>query len=157
MRWMTTLPFLFLCSFLHGEEVVVGKLIKVKDGDTFTLIDADKTQHVVILKGIDAPELPQPFGGRARQKLRELLRDQEIQVRWDCRDKNDRLVGEVFVGEQSINRMMVNEGLAWVERKPPRNRLLLDVEAEAKSAGKGLWHDPHPVAPWDFRRTVYWP
>jgi endonuclease YncB( thermonuclease family) len=36
----------------------------VADGDTITVLDADKVQHKIRLAGIDAPEKKQAFGNR---------------------------------------------------------------------------------------------
>ena len=41
-----------------------GKVVSIADGDTITVLDADKKQHKVRLTGIDAPEKKQAFGGQ---------------------------------------------------------------------------------------------
>ena len=43
-------------------EVLTGHVVGVADGDTITVLDADKVQHKVRLSGIDALEKNQPFG-----------------------------------------------------------------------------------------------
>jgi endonuclease YncB( thermonuclease family) len=35
---------------------LTGKVVSVADGDTLTVLDADKVQHRIRLHGIDAPE-----------------------------------------------------------------------------------------------------
>jgi endonuclease YncB( thermonuclease family) len=47
---------------------------------------------------------------------------------------------------------MLKEGLAWHYRKYSKSIELGRAEAEAKAAKKGLWADPNPVPPWDFRK-----
>jgi endonuclease YncB( thermonuclease family) len=37
-------------------ETVTGRVVGVADGDTITVLDADKVQHKIRLAGIDAPE-----------------------------------------------------------------------------------------------------
>ena len=37
-----------------------GRVVKVTDGDTITILDANQTQHKVRLYGIDTPEYKQP-------------------------------------------------------------------------------------------------
>ena len=48
-------------------ETLVGKVVKVADGDTVTVLDADRVQHRVRLAGIDAPESNQPSARRRRK------------------------------------------------------------------------------------------
>ena len=43
-------------------EVLVGQVVGVTDGDTITLLDADKVQHKIQVAGIEASEKKQPFG-----------------------------------------------------------------------------------------------
>jgi endonuclease YncB( thermonuclease family) len=49
----------------HLREHVVS----IADGDTLTILDADKAQHKIRFAGIDAPEKSQPFGTKAREAL----------------------------------------------------------------------------------------
>lgn len=60
-----------------------GRVIAVGDGDIVTVLDAQRVQHRVRLQGIDAPELRQPFGQRARQALSDRVFRQEVVVKVD--------------------------------------------------------------------------
>jgi endonuclease YncB( thermonuclease family) len=54
---------------------------------------------------------------------------------------------------RNLNRELVQAGLAWWYRKyAPDDRELEKLEAEARSAKRGLWQDPNPVPPWEFRK-----
>ena len=53
--------------------MITGKVVSVADGDTITVLDADKTQHKIRLNGIDAPEKALPFGQRSKQSLSDLV------------------------------------------------------------------------------------
>ena len=55
-------------SVAIAAQAVTGRAVGVSDGDTITLLDADKHQHKVRLAGIDAPESGQAFG-RSKQTL----------------------------------------------------------------------------------------
>jgi hypothetical protein len=48
---------------------ISGKVVKIVDGDTLTILDASNEQHKIRLAGIDAPEKGQPFGTKARTVL----------------------------------------------------------------------------------------
>jgi hypothetical protein len=48
---------------------------------------------------------------------------------------------------------MVRGGLAWWYRKyAPGNVAFEKLEAEAKGDKRGLWADPNPIPPWDYRK-----
>ena len=52
----------------------------------------------------------------------------------------------------TLNREMVRGGLAWWYRKyAPADRELEDLEAEARTAKRGLWTQAGAVPPWDWR------
>jgi len=43
---------------------ILGKVIKIADGDTITVLDRDKQSHKIRLEGIDSPEIGQAFPNR---------------------------------------------------------------------------------------------
>ena len=94
---------LLLCSTwaipLHAETLR-GKVIGVSDGDTITILDADKIQHKVRLAGIDAPEKSQAFGEHSKQHLGNLVFGKVVSVEWNKTDKYGRTVGKVLVNDQ---------------------------------------------------------
>jgi len=53
---------------------------------------------------------------------------------------------------RSFNREMVRSGYAWWYRKyAPGDRELERLESEAREAKRGLWSQPNPTPPWDWR------
>jgi micrococcal nuclease len=53
-----------------------------------------------------------------------------------------------------VNHMLVKDGWCWWYRKyAPRDTVLEGLEKEARDVRKGLWADPHPVPPWEWRRA----
>ena len=73
---------LALTASLHADEIR-GKVVSIADGDTITVLDAEKVQHKIRLEGIDAPEKGQAFGTKSKEKLSELLGEKEVAVRWE--------------------------------------------------------------------------
>jgi len=67
-------------------------------------------------------------------------------------DRYGRIVGRVYVDGLDVNRELVARGMAWVYRKYSNDPELLRLEAEAREKGLGLWADPNPVPPWEWRR-----
>lgn len=128
-----------------------GKVVSIADGDTITVL-LDKQQHRIRLSGIDAPESGQAFGTKAKSVLGDKVFGQEVKIEWKERDKYKRIVGEVYLGDRRICLEMVAEGYAWHYKQYSTDQELSKAEKEAREGKKGLWADPSPTAPWDYRR-----
>lgn len=131
--------------------IIEGTAVGITDGDTITVLDAYNEQHKIRLDGIDAPETKQAYGTRAKQALSAKVYNQRVRVEWRERDKYQRIVGRVYVDSRPINREMVEDGWAWHFKKYSRDEILADAERSARASQKGLWADPHPIPPWEFR------
>ena len=140
-------------SFSEGKKYK-GKVVSIADGDTFTLLTAEKKQIKVRLSEIDTPERAQPFGTRARQALSDLVFNKEVVVVEDDTDRYGRLVGQVYVEGLHVNRKMVQDGMAWVYRQYLKDESLLEDQEAARLSKRGLWSLPstEQVPPWEWRR-----
>jgi endonuclease YncB( thermonuclease family) len=140
-------------------EVVSGKVVRVADGDTITVLDSQTQQHKIRLAGIDAPERRQAFGQRSREFLASLVASQDVEVETVKTDKYGRSVGKVLLKGRDINLAVVSAGLAWHykeyegEQSASDRMLYANAEQEARDLRKGLWVDPSPQAPWDWRHN----
>lgn len=136
---------------------LIGTVIGVTDGDTITVLDDAKVQHKIRLAGIDAPEKKQPFGRRAKERLAELVAGKTVEVATEKHDRYGRTLGKVFAESRDANLAMVVSGFAWHYKKyqgeqSPSDRLLYDsAEQDARMARRGLWSDPTPITPSDWR------
>lgn len=133
-------------------------VVSVGDGDTLRIRQDGKT-ITVRLGCIDAPESTQtPWGQQSANRLKQLLpAGQAVQMREISRDRYGRTVAELFLGNQSVNLMMVKEGQAVVYTQYINNCAVtkdqyLAAEAQAKAQGLGFWNQDNPVMPWDYRR-----
>ena len=129
-----------------------GKVVGVADGDTIAVL-RERVQVKVRLVEIDAPEKAQAFGNRSRQALAALVHGQEVLVVEKGIDKYGRTLGRVYRGDLDVNAEQVQQGMAWVYRKYSRDEKLDLLEAEARAEKRGLWRDPAPVPPWEWRKT----
>ena len=130
-----------------------GRVVKVSDGDTVTVLDAAKAQHRIRLNAIDAPEKSQAFGQKSKERLSSLVFGKDITATWKSKDKYGRILGTVFVGPEDINLAMVRDGFAWHYRRFDNSPAYAAAEAEARRGRLGLWRDSAPIPPWEFRRT----
>jgi endonuclease YncB( thermonuclease family) len=131
-------------------EPLQGKVVRVSDGDTLTLL-VERKQVVVRLSEIDAPELKQAFGKRARESLGALCAEHDAVVRTSGTDRYGRVLGRVDCGGVDANAEQVRRGMAWVCDRYVTDRGLYALQDQARGARLGLWSDVSPVAPWDWR------
>jgi endonuclease YncB( thermonuclease family) len=160
---------LFVCTFvsLTHADTLTGRVVGVTDGDTVTVLDANHQQHKIRLQGIDAPEKAQPFWQKSKENLSSLVFNKDVRVEWNKRDFRKRILGKVWVQPASCptcpmtldaGHVQITVGLAWWYRKyakeqPPADRGAYEYsEQEARAKSVGLWGDPDPVPPWEWRR-----
>lgn len=137
-----------------GAELVPGRVVGVHDGDTLTLLTAEKKSIRVRLYGIDAPETKQPFGSRAKEELSGLVFGKDVRIEVVDKDRYGRTVGRVSLGNTNVNEEMVRRGFVWWYRDfAKRDKTLKSAESEAMAAKRGLWSEPNPIAPWQWRRN----
>ncbi len=161
----TTLILLFFCSLAHAD--ITGRVVAVTDGDTIKVLDADNTQYKVRLTGIDAPEKKQPFGDASRKNLASLVAGKEVLVESNKKDRYGRALGKVWVQPSDCpncgktldaNQAQLLAGMAWwyryyaKEQSPEDRGRYESAEDEAKARKWGLWADPHPINPYDWRK-----
>jgi len=132
---------------------ITGKVVRVADGDTVSVLDNNNAQHKIRLLGIDAPERNQPYGKKSRDALSAIVSGRTVGVVVQGKDSYGRSTGTVYLDERNINLAMVATGYAWWYRYYARNDHLLEAaEGKARAAKLGLWAEPDPVPPWDWRR-----
>ena len=134
-------------------QSITGKVIGVSDGDTIKVLYQD-TQIKIRLYGIDAPEKNQDFGTKAKLFASHLVFGKDVTVRLIKKERYGRMIGEVWLLDgRSLNQELVKEGYAWWYKSfAPKDKELERLQAEARTAKKGLWVQPNPVPPWEFRK-----
>ena len=100
---------LYVTSF--AQTKLAGKAVRILDGDTFELLVNDQDKYKIRLTNIDAPEKGQDFGQVSKRTLASLLEDQLVEVNCKARDRNQRILGDVYVGTQNINLIMVEKAV----------------------------------------------
>ena len=101
------------------------------------------------MEEIDCPESNQPFGNRAKQATSDLCFNKKVRIEKSGIDQYGRILAFVYVGNVCVNKELLKLWMAWHYNNDPE---LASLEDNAKAAKIGLWSQPNPVAPWDFRR-----
>ena len=148
-------------------ELVPGS---VYDGDTFRVTNGRK-ETKVRLCGVDAPELEQPGGIEARDRLQQLVNQgngQIILLPVEI-DQYGRMIAEAFIpladnvavqqGEEiHLNSQLVLEGAAYVYPQYvdgcPNGSVMRTAEDQAITKGLGVWDAYAGQKPWDYRRQA---
>lgn len=156
--WFHVVAFCCLFSpFVVLADILTGKIVRVADGDTITVLDASNQQHKIRLSGIDAPELKQAYGQTSRKHLSALVAGKTTLVEWHKHDKYRRIVGKVLLDGQDVCLEQIKAGMAWHYKKyqqeqTPQDRAVYAVaEDEARTARRGLWKEADPMPPWEWR------
>lgn len=126
------------------------------DGDTID-VEVDGRVSRVRVYGIDCPEEGQPFADEAKEFVASLIEGKTVSLTPIESDRLGRSVADVSTSKDGkayhLSEMLLSVGLAWwYEGESPQDRHLELLEARARETRRGLWADPDPVPPWEYRR-----
>lgn len=170
-----SVPFLFvavvsvLVALTVSAEPYEAKVVEVISGDALR-VERDGKVETVRLLSIDCPELGQPFGPEAKALTVSLVQGKTVTVETPLVVKPEAEPAEssletppppeggpvavvvMLEDDTVLNRELLAAGLAWLyEPDGTVDRTLRGLVATAIKEKKGLWSDPAPLAPWDFR------
>jgi endonuclease YncB( thermonuclease family) len=143
---------------MAAAKVIHGRVVGVSDGDSVTVLDAQKTQYKIRLAGIDAPERAQAYGQKAKESLSDLVFGKTVEVEWSKQDRYGRIVGMITLAGVDINLEQIKRGMAWHykqyqnEQSPEDRVAYAQSESQARDKKLGLWRDPAPIEPAVFRQ-----
>ena len=153
MKPLFLLSLLLLSLSLFSAEII-GKVVGVSDGDTITVLDdMDQGKFRIRLDKIDAPEKKQAFGNKAKQYLSSLIFGKQVSIRFKSIDNYGRVLGVVSLDGKEINLVMVQNGYAWHYSYYDKTPAYIEAEKQARAEKKGLWQDPNPINPYQFRKS----
>lgn len=142
-----------MTAFCNAEELF-GKCVGVADGDTCTILMEGNESRRIRFYGIDAPESGQDFGKKAKEYCSNLIFGKNIKVVGLDTDRFGRTVGKVYVDDKYVNLEMVKAGFAWhYAYYSPNDLDLAEAEKEARRNKLGLWIQPNPMEPREYRRS----
>jgi micrococcal nuclease len=128
----------------------LASVIGISDGDTLTVLHERQPIKIRIAE-IDAPEKKQPFGTRSKQSLSDLCFGKQAEVTPQKKDRYGRTIARVKCDGNDVSVHQVQAGMAWVYDRYATDRSLYLLQDLARAGGLGLWADPQPVPPWEWR------
>ncbi|UIR54765.1 thermonuclease family protein [Sphingobacterium sp. SRCM116780] len=142
------LPIICFCG------IIKGKVVRVSDGDTITILDSTNTQIRVRFYGIDCPEKGQDFANVARQFTSDLCFSKMVTVDVKDIDRYGRRVGIVWTSDSvDVNLALLKSGLAWHYKMFDKSDEFAQAEHLAQLNKSGLWRQRNAVRPWEYRRS----
>ncbi len=108
--------FLVFLSLTAFADTLTGKVVKVTDGDTLYVLDANHEQHKIRLAGIDAPERKQAYGLASRKHLASIVAGQPVMIEYEKRDRYGRIVGKVLLDGIDVCLEQVKAGCRYTRR-----------------------------------------
>jgi micrococcal nuclease len=140
-----------LAASAQSQEPWSGKVAAIEDSATLEIVHEGKSERLR-LAGAAPPELDQPWGRQANEFVKENALGQVVIVEPQGVDHKKRPLAHIILPDgRDLGAEMVKEGLAWHYRRWSKNPLLGDMEKDARDDRRGLWQDPDPVPPWEWR------
>jgi endonuclease YncB( thermonuclease family) len=96
---------------------------------------------------VDAPELNQAFGLKAKDSLTNLIQDKTISIAVLKTDLYGRLLAKVSFQGRALDSLLVANGWAWCYAKYNRNEMLPELQQMAVQSAKGLWQSQQAIPP----------
>jgi endonuclease YncB( thermonuclease family) len=128
-----------------------GTVVGISDGDTLTVLNANKRQVKIRMAEIDAPESKQAFGTQSKKSLSDLCFKKSVVVDDHGTDRYKRTLGRIKCDGVDANAEQVRRGMAWAYKRYLTDQSIITLEDTARSGKAGLWADEKPTPPWEFR------
>ena len=143
----------FLISGSVNAAILVGRVVRIADGDTITMLLADNRQVRIRLAEIDAPENSQPYGAASKQILSSMVFGKTISANVTNIDRYGRSVARLNSDGVDVNAEMVRRGAAWAYTRYQSDGRFAIWEREARAARRGIWglQRDQIEPPWEWR------
>jgi micrococcal nuclease len=149
---------------------LTGKVVAVPDSSSIIVRDDRGVPHPIRLAWIAVPTASQHFAKEAKDILRHLVAGRSVLVEWDKREESCGTpagraapcakLGRVMIGDLDVNLEMLRRGAAWHDPRTVSDQSTTDRELypheqrEAIKRRVGLWAEPNPVQPWEYREPA---
>lgn len=104
------------------------------------------------LDKIDAPESDQKWGKESKEALSGMVLGREVELVGEGKDRYGRRLSVIWCEGREVNLELVKLGLAWHYAYHDKTEAYREAEAEARREKRGLWQDPEPVNPYEWRK-----
>ena len=158
MRFISASIILLVISLVPvriatSNGLIKAQVIGVSSGDSITVIEPGNIQVKLLLYGIDCPEKDQAFGKEATQFTSDQCIGKSIRYKLMGIDRYGRTIAVIYLDDdRELNLEIIKAGYAWHYKRYAARPDYADAEKKARKAGLGLWADPNPTPPWEWRQ-----
>jgi len=153
MKKLILIFFLINFCLNVNSQTYTGKVIGIKDGDTVVVLDSLNYQTTLRLAEVDCPEKSQAFGTKAKQFTSDEIYLKQIKYIVTDIDRYGRSIAKIYYDNNKyLSEEIIKNGFGWQYKKYSTSKLLAKLEEEARKNKRGLWIDPNPIYPSDWRR-----
>lgn len=154
MRFFLTVLFLLIlpATALACDKCEV--VVDVIDGDTLVIMQEGKAKLVHLVE-VDAPQMEQPYGKKAKAFTKKLILNHVATISYIDSSRASDIVSS---DGRSLRWGLIRAGLAWYPENHQGKKLrnvsdkLGKYERKARRARKGLWAQDNPRPPWELHR-----
>ena len=144
---------LFSINFIFCQTTFTGSVIGIKDGDTVVVLDSLNHQTTLRLAEVDCPEKSQPFGTKAKQFTSDQIYRKEIKYIVTDIDRYGRSIAMIYYDNNKyLSAEIIKAGMGWHYKRYSTSKELANFENFARLHKLGLWIDPNPIEPWEWRK-----
>ena len=150
---MKRLMLLYVLFPVFIFSQTTGKVIKISDGDTITILLKGNQQKKLRLAEVDCPESGQPFGKNAKQFTSDKVFGKTVSFVETSTDRYGRSIAKVYYDNgKYLSKELIKAGLGWWYFSYSKDASLGKLQENAQNAKIGLWQDIHAMAPWEYRK-----
>jgi len=124
------------------DEILIGKVLAVGDGDTFYLRTHDGRELWIALWGVEGPDVGQEVGQKARRYAQRTILGREIGFQMVVpREESERSYGRVvYRGSADLALDLLRQGMAvWLKSVAPEATEYEQAEKQAQEERLGVW------------------
>lgn len=146
---------ILISNLTHANNVNTsyGIVTNIFDGDTIEISHNNK-KRIIRLAYIDAPEINQVYGDRAKRNLDKNILNKRVNYKIIDQDIYNRYISLVYLDNININKKQIHDGYAWATHRTSSNSYL-SLELQSKYYKKGLWQSKSILSPWIFRKQHF--
>ncbi len=144
-----------LCILIFPSLVTAyqmsGRVLRVDNGNTVTIVDSNNVQHTVRLQDIQAPGLNKPKGIQSRRNLQEMIGGRHVIIDYDPSRGYQSPTGRIYLGNTDVNLKQIEGGMAKFQSSGlPIDEKLEEryqtAQEQAKTEKRGIWYESPKTA-----------
>jgi len=144
MPYLSSALLLLLFPTLVLSATLTGRVLRVDNGNTVTIVDPYNVQHTVRLEDIKTPGLNLPEGRKAKEALERMVAGRHVVVDYAPDTGYRAPAGRLFMQGGDVNLMQLKEGMAVFEpsgrtRDARLKKAYEAAQEQAEKAGRGIW------------------